>query len=164
VLTEEGQVAEGIARMRQGLEALQVGGTEVPRPHALGLLADACRQAGQVREGLAVLDDGLAAVNKSGSRWTEAELHLIKGELLMAEGVSNAQQAEICLNQALAVARAQSAKSLELRAAMSLSRLWQRQGKRGEARKLLAEIYGWFTEGFDTADLKAAKALLDELT
>lgn len=164
VLSKQGQVAEGIVRMCQGLEALQVGGTEVPRPHALGLLADAYKQARQVREGLSVLDDALAAVNKSGSRWAEAELRLLKGELLMEKTVSDSQQAEICLNQALVVARGQEAKSLELRVTMSLSRLRQSQGKRAEARQLLGDIYGWFTEGFDTADLKDAKALLDELT
>ncbi len=164
VLSKEGQVAEGIVRMRQSLEALQIGGTEVPRPHALGLLADAYKQARQVREGLSVLDDALAAVNKSGSRWAEAELRLLKGELLIEKTVFDSQQAEICLNQALVVARGQEAKSLELRVTMSLSRLWHNEGKKIEARQLLGGIYSWFTEGFDTADLKDAKALLDELT
>jgi len=93
----------------------------------------------------------------------EAELHRIKGELLLAQTATDEQQAEMCFHEALTVARVQSAKSLELRAAMSLSRLWQRQGKRDDARRLLAEIYGWFTEGFDTADLQEAKLLLEEL-
>ena len=99
-------------------------------------------------------------------RWWEAELHRLQGELLLnaERGVRNAAlTAEECFHQALAIARRQQAKSLELRAAMSLSRLWQQQGKRGEARKLLAPIYGWFTEGFNTGDLQEVKALLEEL-
>jgi predicted ATPase len=150
--------------MRQGMAALQAIGTEIQRAYSLGLLANAYRQAGQVNEGLAVLDEALAAVDKTGGRWAEVELHLLKGELLMRQAVSNAQQAEICFRQALAVAGHQQAKSLELRTAMSLSRLWQQQGKQAEARRLLSDIYGWFTEGLDTADLKQAKALLEELS
>ena len=93
-----------------------------------------------------------------------AELHRLKGELLLKRSPQNSSNAETSYKKALEVARSQQAKSLELRAAMSLSRLWQQQGKKREARHLLAEIYGWFTEGFDTADLKEAKALLDELS
>jgi predicted ATPase len=117
----------------------------------------------QVREGLALLDEALALVNKTGERWPEAELHRLKGELLLLLSADNHAEAEGCLHQALAVARRQQAKSLELRAATGLSRLWQQQGKRTEAHQLLAEIYSWFTEGFDTADLQDAKALLEEL-
>jgi len=164
VLVERGQVAEGIVRMRQGLVALQATGTDIQRAYSLGLLANAYRQIGQISEGLATLDEALAAVDKTGGRWGEAELHRLKGELLMRQAGSNAQQIEICFQQALVVARRQQAKSLELRAAMSLSRLWQKKGKQQQARELLAEIYGWFTEGFDTADLKEAKGLLEELT
>ena len=104
-------------------------------------------------------------VDKTGSADYEAELYRLKGELLLAAGQSKAtgQEAEACFQQALDIARRQQAKSLELRAAMSLSRLWQQQGKRAEARELLAPIYGWFTEGFDTADLQEAKALLEDL-
>ena len=111
-----------------------------------------------------MLDEALAAVDKTGARWAEAELHLYKGELLTRQAATNLQQAEICFHQALAVARRQQAKSLELRAGMSLSRLWRRQGRLDEARNLLGEIYGWFTEGFDTADLKEAKTLLQQLS
>jgi predicted ATPase len=161
--TQRGQAAEGIVQMRQGLTALQAAGTEIPRAYALGLLADAYGQAGQVGKGLAVLDEALAAVNKTAGRWAEAELHLLKGELLVNQTASNSGQAETCFEQALAVARRQQAKSLELRAAMSLSRLWQSQGKKTEAQRLLAGIYSWFTEGFDTSDLRAAKTLLEEL-
>ena len=96
-------------------------------------------------------------------RWWEAELHRLKGELLQQQAVSDISQAEVCFQQALAVARQQQAKSLELRAAMSLAHLWQHQGKRAEARALLAPIYHWFTEGFDTADLQEARALLEAL-
>ena len=109
-----------------------------------------------------MVTEALARAGRTGVGYYEAELHRIKGELLLQFGVqslgSRVQEAEACFQKALEVARSQSAKSLELRAAMSLSRLWQRQGKKEEARQLLGEIYGWFTEGFDTADLKAAKA------
>jgi len=100
---------------------------------------------------------------KSRARWWEAELHRLRGALLVQHAVAQPGEVEACFQQALAVARRQQAKSLELRAAMSLGRLWQQQGKRDEARELLAPIYGWFTEGFDTADLQEAKALLEEL-
>jgi predicted ATPase len=107
--------------------------------------------------------DALATAQRTECCYYEAELHRIKGELLLGDVSPDAQQAEACFRNALKVARGQSAKSLELRAAMSLNRLWRRQGKNAEAQKLLAEIYGWFTEGFDTVDLKNAKTLLDEL-
>jgi predicted ATPase len=132
-------------------------------PYFLARLAEAYHLQGQVEEGLAVLAEALAVVDKNDERWWEAELHRLKGELLQQQAVPDVSQAEICFQQALAVARYQQAKSLELRAAMSLSRLWQRQGKRTEAHQFLAGIYGWFTEGFDTADLQEARALLAEL-
>jgi predicted ATPase len=163
VLTEEGRVKEGIVRLRQGLVDLQAAGTEIQRAYSLGLLANGYKQAGQFGEGIAILDEALAAVDKTGARWAEAELYLFKGELLARRAASDVQQAENCFHQSLAVSRRQQAKSLELRAAMSMSRLWQRQGKLDEARNLLGEIFGWFTEGFATADLKQAKALLNEL-
>src|SRR5207249_3357571 len=115
-------------------------------------------------EGLRVLAEGLTAVHKTGERQHEAELYRLKGELLLQQDVPDAQEAESCLRQAVDVAHQQQAKSLELRAAMSLGRLWQRQGKQDAARELLAPTYGWFTEGFDTADLQEAKALLAELS
>jgi predicted ATPase len=119
---------------------------------------------GQAEEGLNVLAEALAAAHNSGERWWEAELYRLKGELLLARSTENQTEAEACFHQALDVARHQQAKSLELRAAMSLARLWQRQGKQTEAHDLLAPIYGWFTEGFDTVDLQEAKVLLEELT
>ena len=119
---------------------------------------------GQTAEGLEALAEALATLAKSGVRWWEAELHRLRGELLLQHAVAQPEEAEACFQQALAVARRQQAKSLELRAAMSLARLWQQQGKRAEAHALLAEVYGWFTEGFDTADLQEAKALLEALS
>jgi predicted ATPase len=112
---------------------------------------------------LRVIAEALAAVHNRGERCYEAELYRLQGELLLARPAKPHAEAAACFCQALAVARRQQAKSLELRAAISLSRLWQQQGKPDEARALLAPIYGWFTEGFDTADLQEAKALLDEL-
>ena len=132
--------------------------------HCAALLADAYRKSGQPAEGLEVVINALAQVDRTDCRYYEAELHRIKGELLLIQSVPAAEQAEASLRKALKIARRQSAKSWELRAAMSLSRLWQSQGKRAEARQMLGDIYGWFTEGFDTADLKEAKILLDQLT
>src|SRR5205823_6899358 len=133
------------------------------RPTFLTLLAEAYAAAGQAEAGLDALAEALALMDHTGERYYEADLHRLKGELLVQQAVPDAPQAEACLQQALAVARRQQAKSWELRAALSLSRLWKRQGKGTEARELLASIYGWFTEGFDTADLQEAKALLEEL-
>ncbi|MEE8303369.1 MAG: hypothetical protein V3S24_13150, partial [Candidatus Tectomicrobia bacterium] len=118
---------------------------------------------GRVKEGLGTLDEAFAVMDNTGERWWEAEMYRLKGQLLLKQGDSNVRQAETCLHQAIDIARRQQAKSLELRAAISLGRLWQRQAKQDAARQLLAEIYGWFTEGFDTVDLQEAKALLVEL-
>jgi predicted ATPase len=163
VLAEQGQGEEGLAQMRQGLAAFRATGAEVDQPYFLGLLAEVYGKVGQAAEGLMVLAEALAAVQNTGERFYEAELYRLKGKLLLARSSENQAEAEACIRQSLDIARRQQAKSLELRTAMSLSRLWQGQGKRTEARQLLAEIYGWFTEGFDTADLKEAKALLEEL-
>jgi class 3 adenylate cyclase/predicted ATPase len=157
-----GQETAGIVQMRQGLATLQTTGGEVRRPLFLALLAEACGAIGQIEEGLHVLAEALAAVEHTGGRFYEAELHRLQGELLRARAAEPDPEAETCFQQALDVARRQEAKSLELRAAMSLARLWQSQGKQAEAHALLAPIYGWFTEGFDTADLQEAQTLLDE--
>jgi predicted ATPase len=135
------------------------------RPYFLTLLAEACGSIGQTTEGLSLLAEALATVDRTEECGWEAELHRLKGEILLAQAGESqkVQEAEACFQQALAVARHQQAKSLELRAAMSLSRLWQQQGKRAEARELLAPIYSWFTEGFDTPDLQEARALLEKL-
>jgi predicted ATPase len=139
----------------------------------LSILAETYGRMGQVEEGLTTLDEALAIAHRGGEHFYEAEIHRVRGGLLLrciepvemmrAEAKAEAE-AERCFQHAIEVARKQQAKSLELRAAMSLSRLWQKQGKREEARQLLAAIYGWFTEGFDTPDLKEAKALLEELS
>ena len=136
-------------------------GSAVWEPYFLGLLADLSAQDGQVEAGLATLDEALAA-QATGQRLVEAELYRLRGSLVLQMGRPQAE-VETWLRRALDVARRQEAKSLELRAAMSLSRLRQQQGKRKEAHDLLAEVYAWFTEGFDTADLQEAKALLEEL-
>ncbi len=163
-LTTQGEGAEGIAQMRQGLVARRATGAELNRPYFLALLAEAYGKVGQPEEGLTVLIEALVIVNNTGVRDWEAELHRRKGELLLIQQGQKVGEAEECFRKALDIARRQQAKSLELRAAMSLSRLWQQQGKQEEAHQLLAEIYGWFTEGFDTADLKEAKALLEDLS
>jgi predicted ATPase len=159
----QGQREAGLAQMRQGLTGWQASGQAVFRPWFLGVLAEACAHAGQLDEGLRLVTEALEVMQQSGERAWEAELYRLKGELLLARATGHDTEAETCFRQALAVARRQEAKSLELRAAMSLSRLWQQQGKRAEAHELLAPVYGWFTEGFDTADLQEAQALLDAL-
>ena len=162
-MAEQGQGAAGLAQMRHGLVAYQATGAEVFRPYYLAFLAEASGKLGQAGEGLSRSGAALAAVHKTGERFYEAELHRIHGELLLVRSAESHGKAEASLQQALRVARHQQAKSLELRAAMSLARLWQQQGKRAAAYELLAPTYGWFTEGFDTVDLQEAKALLDEL-
>jgi predicted ATPase len=138
-------------------------------PCWLYLLAQAYGKTGQVEAGLRALDEALAALHKSGERRWEAELYRLTGELLLRQPVGagvkhvSIEEAETCFRQAIDIAHRQYAKSLEVQAVMRLSRLWRQQGKRDEARQLLAEIYGWFTEGFDTADLQEAKALLEDL-
>jgi TOMM system kinase/cyclase fusion protein len=163
---------EGLVQIRQGLDMYRSTGAEFQRPHFLTMLAEASGLLGQPEGGLAALDEALTMMEKTGEQYYEAELHRQRGELLLIlgakshpdQGSREQHEAETCFQRALGVARQQQAKSLELRAAMSLSRLWQRQGKHQEAYDLLAPIYGWFTEGFDTADLQEAKALLEELS
>ena len=178
-LAARGHGEEGIIQIRQALAADRSTGATRDRPYNLALLAEASAQGGQTTEGLEALAEALALLATSGVRWWEAELHRLRGELLLQSGVQSpessvlthhstlrmphAAEAEACFQQALEIARRQQAKSLELRAAMSLSRLWQQQGKRAEAYEMLTPIYSWFTEGFDTADLQEAKALLEAL-
>jgi predicted ATPase len=177
-LAEQGQEQEGIAQMHQGLRAYQATGAEWSRPTFLALLAEAYGKTSQPEEGLCDLEEALAGVNRDNSRFYESELHRLKGELLLARERQGRKsentgprplapdpqgEAEVCFHKAVEIAQRQQAKSLELRAAVSLARLWQQQGKRHEAHQLLFEIYGWFTEGFDTKDLQDAKTLLDEL-
>jgi class 3 adenylate cyclase/predicted ATPase len=192
-LAEGGQVKEGVAQIQQGLAAYRAMGTELGRPRWLALLAAAYGKVGQTEEGLKVLAEALAHVEKNGERYYEAELYRLKGTLTLQSKVQGPKskveessesgvrspeskedslvssvqsleaEAEECFQKAIAVAQRQQAKSLELRATVSLARLWQQQDKKDEARQMLAEIYGWFTEGFDTKDLQEAKALLDSL-
>jgi predicted ATPase len=148
--------------MRHTLAALPSIGFEHNRPYWLAALAAACGKAGRTDDALTLVAEALALVERRDERWWEAEIHRVRGELLLESRGSS--EAETCFRRAIEIARRQSAKSLELRAVMSLGCLFQRQGKRNEARQILAEIYGWFTEGFDTADLKEAKVLLEELS
>jgi predicted ATPase len=160
-LAARGHGEEGITQIR--LAVYRAMRSPRDRPYHLALLAEAFAQGGQTAEGLEALAEALTTLPTSGARWWEAELHRLRGALLLQHAVAQPGEAEACFQQALAVARHQQAKSLELRAAMSLALLWQQQGKRVEAHELLAPIYNWFTEGFDTADLQEAKALLDAL-
>jgi predicted ATPase len=155
-------------QMRQGLAAFQAAGAFVATPIYFALLAAGSGKIGQIEEGLELLAEGFRAIDKTGERQAEAELHRLKGELTLQAGAQSSvrkaqNEAEKCFRRALDIARHQQARTWELRAATSLSRLWHGQGRRSEARNLLAQIYGWFTEGLDTADLKRAKALLEEL-
>ena len=181
-LLQMGQVDEAITQIRQGLSFWHGTGAELARPYFMAMLAEAYGKNGQHDEGWRMLAEALELADAHGDRFWEAELYRLRGELRQQTTGEEAggpgppepstlaeaeppvsSEAETCLQQALAIARRQQAKSLELRAAMSLAHLWQQQGKRTEARELLAPIYGWFTEGFDTADLQEAKALLEEL-
>jgi predicted ATPase len=145
------------------LDGLQWTGLKLYRPYFLGLLAEASGQAGQAEAGVTVVTEALTRVAATEVRWWEAEVHRLRGALLLQLPLPDVGQAEACFQQALDVARRQQAKALELRATLSLSRLWQQQGKREAAQQVLAPVYGWFTEGLDTADLQAAKALLEAL-
>jgi len=154
-------VVEGVSLLRQGLAAYRATGAEAWVPYQIALLAKACEIAGQIEEAADLLDDALQIVERTGERWLEAELHRHKGELVLRDGQPDA--AEELFRKALSIAKQQEAKLWQLRAAVSLARLCRDRGHRTEARDLLAPIYEWFTEGFDTPDLKEAKVLLDEL-
>jgi predicted ATPase len=189
-LVEQGQGEEGIAQMRQGLAAYRATGAVILQPVYLAMLVEAYEKMGQREEGLHVLTEALAVVDKTGERLHEAELYRLKGELSLRSRSPKSEvktslgqvqdksktsqdksrvrspeaEVEECFWKAIEIARKQQAKSLELRATVSLARLWQQQGKKKQARQMLAEVYRWFTEGFDTADLEEAKALLDTLS
>jgi predicted ATPase len=162
-LAMRGDAVEGVAQIRQGLTVSQGEGLNLFRPYFLGLLAEACGQAGHPEAGLTAMTEASTLMAVTGERWWEAEVSRLQGALRLQLPVPDIQQAEACFQQALTLARGQQAKSLELRAVLSLTRLWQQQGKRDEARELLTPVYGWFTEGFATPDLQEAKALLGEL-
>jgi predicted ATPase len=161
VKVKNGDVTEGISLLRSGSTAYRASGVELFVPHYVDLLAGACEMSGQIEEAMAQLDNALQIVKRTGERWLGAELNRHKGQLLARRG--HFEAADELYHNALNIAQQQKAKLWELRAAVSLARLHRDQGRRAEARDLLAPIYGWFTEGFDTPDLKEARALLEEL-
>ena len=163
-MAAQGRNEEAIAQMQQGLATTDAIGTQNGRSSVLNLLAKAYMETSRFDEGLGALNEALAFADNQGERVFEAETHRLKGELLLKRDPSNVAEARACFQRAVEVARKQSAKSLELPATIILAQLLARLGRRDEARAMLAPIYGWFTEGFDTADLKDAKALLDELS
>jgi predicted ATPase/predicted Ser/Thr protein kinase len=163
-LVEQGESNEGVARIRRGMAVFRATGSAMFVPFYFNELAESLGKAGQAEEGLAVLDEARTLVERTGERFYEAELHRLNGELLLKQG-ANEVDVERHYQKAIEVARHQNARSLELRATVSLCRMRQARGtqdKREEARQMLEAIYGWFTEGFDTADLQEAKALLEE--
>jgi predicted ATPase len=188
-LTKYGQVEKGITQIRQGMDAFLATGAELACSYWFALLADTHGKGGQIEEGLAWLAKALAFVYRTGERIHEAELYRLKGELTLQLKIKNEEsrvgiahqegsiaeavmvggahpteeEAEGYFLKAIDISRKQQAKSLELRAVMSLARLWQQQGKKAEAHKKLSEVYHWFTEGFDTKDLQEAKALLVDM-
>jgi predicted ATPase len=163
LLAQQGQLEVGTARFRRGLDAYRATGARLGLSSFLSLLAGLYGQSGQIEDGLRVIAEALAHIDTTGECY-EPEVRLRKGELLLMQGGPDAvAAAEADFLQALAVARRQSARSLELPAATSLARLWGTQGRSGEARELLASVYGGFTEGLDRPDLKEARRLLEEL-
>jgi predicted ATPase len=162
-LALQGQGAEGLEQVRQGLAARRATGSVLADSYLCTVLADVCDHLGHTADGLQTLTEAHTQVEQHEEHCWEAEIYRLRGVLLLQQTGTPQAEAEICFHQALEIARRQQAKSWELRAATSLARLWQRQGKRTAAHELLAPVYGWFTEGFDTADLQEAKALLDAL-
>jgi predicted ATPase/class 3 adenylate cyclase len=163
-LALQGQLDEGMAQMQQGLEAFRATGAEMHLTWHLSNLAWTYGQTGQVEAGWSVLGQALTLADEREEHFVRAWLYCLQGTLLLQRQPVDASQAESCFQQAISIAQSQHAKSWELRAATSLARLWQQQGKRQDAYDVLAPVYGWFTEGFDTADLQEAKALLDDLS
>jgi predicted ATPase len=162
-LSHLGQAEQGVAQIREGLAMASATIGEMWRTYNLARLAEACGKEGRIDEGLEVIAEALNLVQEKGERWWEAEIVRLRGELLLKRNPSGLAEAQTSFERAIEIARKQSAKSLELRATTSLERLLAEQGRRDEARAMLGEIYHWFTEGFDTADLIEAKALLVEL-
>lgn len=167
-LTEQGHVAEGLEDIRQGLSDIQGTGTEIARSHDLSLLAGAHAQAKNTECGLDIAAEALSFIQRSGERLYEAELHRLRGELILqrvdgSDSPDVLESAENCFLKAIQIAKNQEAKMWELRATVSLCRLWLKQNKQKQVRPLLSTIYNWFTEGFATKDLKEAKALLEEM-
>ena len=158
-----GKASDAVWAITSGITSLRSTGATLYEPRHLSLLAMAYAELGQPEDARRCIDDAIDKVERSKEKWGEAELHRIAGEIALKSLAPDTEKAERYFDRALAVARQQQAKSWELRAAISLARLWREQGKPQQARELLAPVYGWFTEGFETRDLKEAKALLDEL-
>jgi predicted ATPase len=163
MLAQRGQTEEGLHLLQKGIAAFRARRDEDFFPHSLFVAAEAAGGAGHIDQALKLIAEGLERVERNEEHWFEAELHRLQGEALLVLSPERAAETETFYRQALAVARGQSARFWELRAATSLARLWRDQGRRAEAYDLLAPIYGWFTEGFGTADLNDVKILLDEL-
>jgi predicted ATPase len=163
-LAHLGQAEQGVAQIHEGLAMASATGAEMWHPYNLAQLAEACGKAGRIDEGLEVIVEALEVVQEKGERWWEAEIVRLRGELLLMRNPSGLAEAQSSFERSIEMARGQGAKSLELRATTSLARLLANQGRRDEARTMLTEIYNWFTEGLDTADLREAEALLGELT
>jgi predicted ATPase len=153
----------GLEKIREGIDAFRATGSAIELSHWLGLLVEACRDTGRPEEGLRVIGEALQHVKETGVVYYEPELHRLEGELRLCCDARDATAPERSFWRSIEIAKNQGAKSWELRAAMSLARLWRDQGKVQQARDLLAPVYGWFTEGFNTRDLKDAEALLEEL-
>ena len=162
-LAQLGQMQAGCEQMRQGLQAWRATGAQQTVTYQLALLAEGYAKSDRVAEGLQAVAEGIALAEQHAEHYYLAELYRLQGELLLAQAADDDAAAQASFDQALQIARRQQAKSLELRAAMSMGRLWRRQDKPREAQALLADVYGWFTEGFETADLQAAKALIEAL-
>ena len=162
-LAQQGRVDEGIRDLKRGIEVHLTSGARFAVPPFFEFLAEAYLSIGQTEQGLAAVAEGLALSHSGGEHWVDAELYRLRGEFLLIGPSPDAAQAESCFLGSLEIARSQESKSFELRTATSLGRLWQRQGKEREARELLQPVYTWFTEGFDTHDLVAARELLDSL-
>jgi predicted ATPase len=161
---ERGNFHDGISELREGITGMRSTRMKYTLPLFLAWLGELHLKADQIEEGLNAIEEGLAMANEDMDRFSLPEFHRVRGELLMARSAERKAEAEDAFKQAVGIAKDQQAKSLELRAATRLARLWHSQGKTPEARDLLAPMYSWFTEGFDTPDLKDAKALLDELS
>jgi len=162
-LAKQGSAEAGVGHIRQGIAAWRATGAELAQPHWLALLAEGCEHLGQIEEGLEVLEQAFGCMEKYAERYYAAELYRLKGDLLLQQSPALAPLAERCFRHAMDISSRQQAKLPQLRAGISLSRLWQQQGKRAAALQQLVELYGWFTEGFHTADLQEAKALLETL-
>jgi predicted ATPase len=163
-LIEQGRGQEGTSQMQKALAAIQATGTGLSAPWNLCLLAKGYAEMDGIDDGLGALQKALIVADEHEDRFYDAEIHRVMGDLLLRQDASNFTKAEGCFRQAIKIARTQRAKSWELRATTSLAKLLDKNGLRQEARPMLGEIYSWFTEGFDTADLKEAKALLDEFS